>query len=121
MGRILTGFLLAATLATIGHSAMAQQPLDGDWTVEALPGTGACTRVHRYTVRISNGSVRNAGREKVSVTGGLDASGNIKGSARRSKTRVDVTGSLSDRSGSGDWTMAGRVNCSGRWRAEKRA
>jgi hypothetical protein len=122
MHRHLASFVLAVTLALIDNTASAQQQFDGHWSVEATPEKGACNRTRRYSVVIENGAVRNGGREKVSVAGGLAASGDIRGSVRRNnKTSVDVAGRLSERSGSGDWTIAGRVNCSGRWRAEKRS
>src|SRR5829696_4618600 len=113
MHRHLASFVLAVTLALIDNTALAQQRFDGHWSVETTPEKGACNRTRRYAVVIENGAVRNGGREKVSVAGGLEASGDIRGSVRRNKTRVDVAGRLSERSGSGDWTIAGRVNCSG--------
>ena len=123
MHRHLASFVLAMTLAPINDAAVAQQQFEGHWTVEAIPEKGACKRTHRYGVVIENGTVRNAGprRMSVNIAGGLEASGRIRGSVQRNKTRVDVTGSLSGRSGSGDWTTAGRVTCSGRWTAEKRS
>ena len=120
MHRLLAGVLLAGTLALISNAGLAQQSFDGRWSVEAIPEKGACSRAHRYTVVIENRSIRNRGREKISVAGGLEASGQIRGSVRRNKTRVDVTGRLSERSGSGNWVIVGRVSCSGRWHAEKR-
>jgi hypothetical protein len=120
MKRLLASLLLVMTLAPINNTALAQQRFDGHWSVEAVPEKGPCRRTHHYAVVIENGAVRNAGREKVSVAGGLEASGNIRGTIQRNKTRVNVTGNLSERSGSGDWSITGRASCSGRWRAEKR-
>jgi hypothetical protein len=119
MNRLLASLALAATLALIDATAMAQQPFDRRWSVEAVPEKGACSRAHRYSVLIENGAVRNSGRARVNVTGGLEASGRIRGSIQRNRTRIDVTGSLSGHSGSGNWAAAGRVTCSGRWTAEK--
>jgi hypothetical protein len=123
MYRLLTSFALPAALILLGEPAEAQKRFDGNWTVEATPEKGACKRARRYAVAIQNGSVRNTGSRRVSVTttGGLEESGRIQGSIQSGKTRVDVAGSLSGRSGSGDWIIAGRVSCSGRWTAERRS
>ena len=123
MHRFLASFVLAVTLTLINEAAVAQQQFDGHWNVAAVPEKGACHRIHRYAVVIENGSIRNASsrRMRVNIAGGLEASRRIRGSLQRNKTRVDVTGSLSGRSGSGDWTTAGRVTCLGRWTAEKRS
>jgi hypothetical protein len=120
MTRLLASLVLAATLALINHKALAQQQFDGRWSVEAIPEKGTCNRAHRYGVVIENGAIRNSGRAKVNIAGGLEASGRIQGSIQRNRTRVDVTGSLSGSSGSGSWATAGRLTCSGRWSAEKR-
>jgi hypothetical protein len=123
MLRLLAGLSLAAILALISHGVMAQQQFDGQWSVEAIPEKGACKKAHRYVVAIENGIVRNSVSRKtrVNIMGGLEASGRVRGSIQRNKTRIDVTGSLLGPSGSGNWAIAGRVNCSGRWDAEKRS
>jgi hypothetical protein len=123
MYRLLASLALPAALILLGDPALAQQRFDGSWTVEAVPEKGVCQRARRYAVAIQNGSIRNAGtrRVRVTTTGGLEESGRIRGSIQSGKTRVDVAGSLSGRSGSGDWAIAGRVTCSGRWTAEKRS
>ncbi len=120
MNRLLVSLILGVTMA-MTNSATAQQQFDGRWSIEAAPEKGACTRAHRYAVVIDNGVIRNRGRERVSVSGGLEANGSIRGNIRSSRSRVNVTGKLSERSGSGDWSITGRMNCSGRWTAEKRS
>lgn len=119
MTRLLVSLVLGVTMAMINNAA-AQQQYDGRWSIEAVPEKGACTRAHRYAVVIENGVIRNRGRERVSVSGGLETNGSIRGNIRGSRTRVSVAGKLLDRSGSGDWIITGRMNCSGRWTAEKR-
>ena len=123
MYRLPTSFALLAALILLGDPAVAQQRFNGNWTVEAVPEKGACKRARRYAIAIENGSIRNTGRRRVPVTttGGLEESGRIRGSIQSGKTRVDVAGNLSGRSGSGDWVVAGRVTCSGRWTAERRS
>jgi hypothetical protein len=123
MYRLLTGFVLAVTIVSITDTALAQQSFDGRWNIEAVPEKGSCKRAHQYAVVVENGTIRNgaSGRMRVNIAGGLEANGRVRGSVQRNRTRVDVAGNLSGRSGSGDWVTAGRVTCSGRWNAEKRS
>ena len=120
MDRLLVIVVLAMTLTLNSDPATAQQRFDGDWTIQAVPQTGACKRARRYAVIVKDGNIRSSTSGRAGITGGLDPSGRVQGSVVRNKTRVDVTGSLSEQSGSGDWVIAGRVACSGRWTAEKR-
>jgi hypothetical protein len=63
---------------------------------------------------------RNASeRTRTNVTGGLEPSGRVRASLQRRGTQVEVTGNLAGASGSGTWTLAGRIDCSGRWNASK--
>ena len=119
MHRVLAGIGLTSILVSGGSTAWAQQPFDGRWNIQAVPSKGACTRVHRYALLIENGTIRGSTPRRVTIKGKLDPSGHVQGTAERNKTKVEVTGSLSGRSGSGHWITAGRLNCSGQWRAEK--
>ncbi|WP_048708375.1 hypothetical protein [Microvirga massiliensis] len=121
MQRLSTNLVLIVALALLDGPALAQQQFDGHWSIEAIPERGTCRRPHHYRAVIENGTVRNGGSGKFNTAGGLEPDGRIRGSVQGSKTRVDVTGRLSSRSGSGTWTSAGRLNCSGRWNAEKRS
>ena len=120
MHRVLAGIGLVGILVSGGNTAWAQQQFDGRWNIQAVPSKGPCTRVHRYAVMIENGAIRGITPRRVTIRSTLDPSGRIQGSAERNKTKVEVTGSLSGGSGSGQWTAAGRLNCSGQWRAERR-
>ena len=121
MHRLLAVSSLTMTLALIGHTALAQQQFNGRWSVEAIPERGTCRRAHHYTVMVENGIPRNAVSRRTSdrVTGGLEPDGRIRASIRRHTTQVEVTGKLAGRSGSGTWTIAGNMTCSGRWTASK--
>jgi hypothetical protein len=99
--------------------ASAQQPFDGAWSVHAVPEHGTCRRAHRYRVVVEQGAVRSRASRSAEVSGGLQSDGRIEASIQRSRTRVDVAGRLSGRSGLGTWTATGTINCSGRWSAEK--
>lgn len=121
MHRLMAAFVLTATLALVNHSAQAQQQFDGRWSIEAVPAKGACRRTHYYKVVIENGVPRNAvsRRTKDRVTGGLEPDGRVQASVQRNKAKIDITGKLTGRSGSGAWTMAGSIACSGLWTASK--
>lgn len=119
MHRLLATFMLPGILVLSGNTALAQQPFDGRWSIQATPEKGACKRAHRYAVIVQNGTIRSAASRGSYMSGGLDPGGRVQGSVVRNKTKVDITGSLSGRSGSGSWVIAGRVNCSGQWIAEK--
>ena len=120
MNRLLLSLFLAAPLIPVSTTGMAQSQFDGRWTVTTIPEKGACRRKHHYAVVVENGVARNAsGRTRANVTGGLEPSGRVQVSLQRRGAQVDVTGNLAGQSGSGHWTVAGRIDCSGRWTAAK--
>ena len=121
MNRLLVSLFVAAPLIPISTTGMAQQQFDGRWSVHAIPEKGACRRAHYYKVVVEDGVARNVGSRRTSdkVTGGLEASGLVRVSVQRHGTRTDITGTLAGHSGSGHWTVAGAVDCSGRWTAAK--
>jgi hypothetical protein len=120
MNRLLLSLFLAAPLIPVSTTAMAQQQFDGRWTVTTIPEKGAGRRRNHYAVVVENGVARNASeRTRTNVTGGLEPSGRVRASLQRRGTQVEVTGNLAGASGSGTWTLAGRIDCSGRWNASK--
>jgi hypothetical protein len=121
MNRMLVSLFLAAPMIPIGNMGMAQQQFDGRWSVRAIPEKGACRRAHDYTVVVENGVPRSVVSRRTSdkVTGGLEPSGRVRVSVQRHGAQVDVTGNLAGQSGSGHWTIAGKIDCSGRWTASK--
>ena len=121
MNRLLVSLFLAAPLISIVTSGMAQQQFDGRWSVRAIPEKGACRRAHDYTVVVENGVSRNAVSRRTTdrATGGLEPDGHVRVSLQRRRAEVAITGKLAGRSGSGTWTLAGSMACSGRWTASK--
>jgi hypothetical protein len=120
MNRLLVSLFLAAPLIPVSTPGLAQQQFDGRWTVTTVPEKGACRRKHHYAVVVENGVARNAsGQARGNVTGGLEPSGRVRVSLQRRGAQVDVTGNLAGPSGSGHWTVTGRIDCSGRWTASK--
>jgi hypothetical protein len=121
MNRLLVSLFLAAPLIPISTTGLAQQQFDGRWSVRAIPEVGACRRAHDYTVVVENGVPRNAASRRTSdnVTGGLEPSGRVQVGLQRRQAQVAIRGKLAARSGSGTWTIAGSIACSGRWTASK--
>jgi hypothetical protein len=117
--------LLAVTFLVVAcvfdHAALAQQQFDGRWSIEATPAKGACRRTQHYTVVVEKGVARNAVHRRTEdrVTGRLEPDGRIRVGVQRNGTRTDIAGKLAGHSGSGTWTITGRIACSGRWIASK--
>ncbi len=108
-------------LALTGGVASAQQQFNGDWSIEVITESGSCDRAYRFPVMIQNGQVRYGGPQRVSVSGAVTPTGDIRGSVGRGSAQANVMGRLSGRSGSGTWEGSGRLRCAGHWRAEKQA
>ena len=121
MNRLLVSLFLAAPMILVSTTGMAQQQFDGRWSVRAIPEKGACRRAHDYTVVVENGVPRNAVSRRTTdrATGGLEPDGHVRVSLQRRRAEVAITGKLAGRSGSGTWTLAGSMACSGRWTASK--
>jgi hypothetical protein len=121
MNRLLVSLFLAVPLIPVSTAGMAQQQFDGRWSVRAIPEKGACRRAHDYTVVVENGVPRNAVSRRMAdrATGGLEPDGRVRVSVQRRQAQVAITGKLAGRSGSGTWTIAGSIACSGRWTASK--
>jgi hypothetical protein len=121
MNRMLVSLFLAAPVILISTTGMAQEQFDGRWSVKAIPEKGACRRAHYYKVVVENGVPRNAVSRRTTdrATGGLDPDGRVRVSVQRHRAQVAITGKLSGRSGSGTWTIAGSMTCSGQWTASK--
>ncbi len=119
--RIISFALSCAALALTAGAASAQQQFNGNWSVEVITEKGRCDRAYRFPVVIQNGEVRYGGPESVNASGRVTSGGMIRGTLGRGSAQASVVGSLMERSGSGTWTGSGSLNCTGQWRAEKRA
>ena len=119
MHRLFAGIGLMGIVISGASPAWAQQQFDGRWNIQVIPTKGPCTRSHRYAVSVENGTVRGNAPRRARIRGSIDPGGHVRGSAERNRTRVEVTGRLAGRSGSGHWTAEGRLDCSGQWLAEK--
>jgi hypothetical protein len=121
MRRIATSVALTVALLLASELAVAQQQFSGNWSVEAVTEQGTCKRTSHYPIVIENGAVRSSGPQGLNVSGRVEANGRIQTNIQRNMTQAEITGRLSDHSGSGTWTTSGTVVCSGRWNAQKQS
>ena len=113
---------LGATLIGGAWAATAERH-DGTWSVRMVTDSGLCDRTYGYSIAIENGNVRYLlapGDSPTTVSGRIGSDGKVDLDIRRSIAKVDATGRLDAKSGSGTWTL-GMLGCTGRWTAQKRS
>jgi hypothetical protein len=106
-----------------GAWAASSERLDGTWSVQMVTDSGICDRSYNYSIAIENGNVRYIlapGDSPTTVSGRVGPDGAVNLDIRRSIAKVDASGRLSDKSGSGTWKL-GMLGCTGRWTAQKRS
>jgi hypothetical protein len=115
----LAGALVLAVAATgaIVSPATSAPTYDGLWSVVIVTERGTCDRAYRYPIRISQGSVVNAGDSPVTITGRVGGNGAVTVIVSRGNQRATGSGRLNGAAGTGSWTGG---DCSGRWEAERR-
>ncbi|MGC2074969.1 MAG: hypothetical protein WA728_02845, partial [Xanthobacteraceae bacterium] len=98
----LLAFLAAAAAASIAAGTMASTPsfalprYDGLWSVSIVTQKGDCDPGYRYPVRITNGTLFNAGDSTFTVSGKVGATG-----------AITVTVSAAGKSATGSGRLAG--------------
>ena len=90
---------------------------DGVWSVVIVTEKGTCDRAYRYPIRISKGTVLNAGDSPVVITGNVGSNGAVTVKVSRGKQGAIGSGRLSGSAGAGSWNGG---ECSGTWEAERR-
>ena len=113
LGLVLTG----------GAWAAPTSPHNGTWSVQMVTDSGLCDRSYSYSIAIEDGNVRYLlapGDSPTTVSGRVAADGTVDLDIRRSIAKVDASGRLNGKSGSGTWQL-GMLGCSGRWTAQKRS
>jgi hypothetical protein len=113
------GALALAFVAGLGTSipAASAPSYDGLWSVVIVTEKGTCDRAYRYPIRISKGTVLNAGDSPVSVTGNVGANGSITVKVSHGSKSATGSGRMSSTVGVGSWSGG---ECSGTWEAERR-
>jgi len=103
--------------ATAGISSTPAPHYDGLWSVSIVTEKGACDRGYRYPIRISNGTVLNAGDAVVTITGKVAPAGTVTVKVSHGGSSATGSGRLAGGIGEGSWSGG---DCSGTWTAERR-
>jgi hypothetical protein len=112
--------LMAASFATVvgaSVSATATPSYDGLWSVVIITEKGTCDRAYRYPVRISKGTLENAGGDSFVITGKVAGSGAVTVTVSHGDKSANGSGRLSGAAGAGTWSTG---SCAGTWEAERR-
>jgi hypothetical protein len=87
------------------------------WSVVIVTERGTCDRAYRYPIRISRGTVLNAGDSPVNISGRVGGNGAVTVIVSHGNQRATGSGRLNGANGGGSWSGG---ECSGRWEAERR-
>jgi hypothetical protein len=112
---------LALSFATMGVAtlpATSAPSFDGLWSVVVITDKGACDRAYRYPIRISNGTLVNAGNDAFVITGKVGANGAVTVTVSHGDKSATGSGRLSRDAGAGSWRGG---DCAGTWEAERRS
>jgi hypothetical protein len=116
---VLAALATAAALPAL-RPADAATNHDGIWSVVIITNQGICDPSYRYPIRISKGSVVNAGNATVTITGKVEKNGAVVVNVAAGDKMATGTGRLAATSGGGSWS-GGNGACSGVWQAERRS
>jgi hypothetical protein len=108
---------VAATLSATTTTTFAAPRYDGTWSVLVVTEKGTCDPAYRYPIRITNGSLINAGGNPFIITGKIAQTGAITVTISAGGKSAIGSGRLAGDAGTGSWTGG---ECSGSWTAERR-
>jgi hypothetical protein len=107
----------AAILGATTSTTFAAPRYDGTWSVLVVTEKGTCDPAYRYPIRITNGSLINAGDNPFTITGKIAQTGAITVTISAGGKSATGSGHLAGDGGAGSWTGG---ECSGSWTAERR-
>jgi hypothetical protein len=110
--------LSSAALAVAAAPASSAPNFDGLWSVVIVTEKGTCDRAYRYPVRISKGSLVNAGDSPINISGKVGGNGAITVTVSHGSQSAIGSGRLAGAVGGGSWKGG---ECAGVWEAERRA
>jgi hypothetical protein len=118
-GNLVSAGLVFSFAAVLGAAcpAASAPSYDGLWSVVVVTEKGTCDRSYRYPIRISNGSLVNAGDSAISISGNVQDNGAITVSVSNGSKNANGSGRLSGTAGAGSWRGG---DCAGTWEAERR-
>jgi hypothetical protein len=106
-----------AAIASAAFPATSAPSYDGLWSVVIVTEKGTCDRAYRYPIRISNGSLVNAGNDAFVITGKVGGNGAVTVTVSHGDKSATGSGRLSRDAGAGSWRGG---DCAGTWEAERR-
>jgi hypothetical protein len=109
--------LVALSSVSAGFAGAASY--DGQWAVQLVTEKGNCDRLLSWDVGVAANRIADSGMF-VQTSGAVDSQGRVKLTVINGSDRVAADGKLNGASGTGAWTSPTR-DCSGHWRAAKRA
>ena len=107
-----------AAIAIATLPAKSGPSYDGLWSVVIITEKGTCDRAYRYPIRISNGTLVNAGDEAFVITGKVGVNGAVTVTVSHGDRSATGSGRLSRDAGAGSWKGG---DCAGTWEAERRS
>lgn len=110
-------FSFAAILCA-AFPATSAPTYDGLWSVVIVTEKGTCDRAYRYPIRISNGTLANAGNDAFVIAGTVGGNGAVTLTVSHGDKSATGLGRLSRDAGAGSWRGG---NCAGTWEAERRS
>jgi hypothetical protein len=113
---IMTATIMAGAIAA-STASLAVPRYDGLWSVSIVTEKGDCDRGYRYPIRISNGTLANAGDTTITISGKVAGSGAITVTVSSGGRSATGSGRLAGNIGTGSWSGGA---CSGSWTAERR-
>jgi hypothetical protein len=117
LGALAAFALYAASLNFTVTPAVALPGHDGHWSVLIVTEKGDCDRGYRYPIRITHGTLSNAGDAAFSIEGKVGPTGLIRVTVSHGSASANGVGQLAGNMGSGSWNGS---SCSGTWTAERR-
>ena len=114
----LTAFALCAAILNFAASPTLALPnYDGLWSVLIVTEKGDCDRGYRYPIRITRGTLTNAGDTAFTIAGKVGPTGLIRVTVSHGNASANGLGQLAGNAGGGAWNSNA---CSGTWTAERR-
>ena len=117
LGRTTLCAAIAATATLTSTTGFAMPRYDGLWSVLIVTQKGDCDPGYRYPVRISKGTLVNAGDSPINISGRVAETGAITVIVSAGSKSATGSGRLDGTMGGGLWTGGA---CSGSWTAERR-
>jgi hypothetical protein len=108
----------AVALPLLSPAEAAQPDYDGLWSVVIQTQQGLCEPSYRAPIRISKGTMVNAGSGSFTITGRVGKNGAVVVQVTQGVNSATGTGKLQSNRGGGSWSGG---PCAGTWHAEKRA